>query len=139
MKRMTMLLANSILIVLISPCFYFGLNLQTGDTVILLDSDWNPSTDLQAVSRIWLIGQKRTVHIMRLVSENSIDDAIFEHGREKLRTEAIAVGADKFNTNDDPSENNAERQKELQAIPSKYERSAEANSTFLDPEFDRND
>lgn len=34
-----------------------GLNLQTADTVILFDSDWNPQIDLQAQDRAHRIGQ----------------------------------------------------------------------------------
>lgn len=108
-----------------------GLNLQTADTVILFDSDWNPSADLQAVSRIQRIGQKRVVHIMRLVTENSIDEAVVDRGREKLRTEAVAVGAGNFNANVDPTENTEVRQKELEAILSKYEGNENATEEFL--------
>jgi len=36
-----------------------GLNLQTADTVIIFDSDWNPHQDLQAQDRAHRIGQKR--------------------------------------------------------------------------------
>jgi len=34
-----------------------GLNLQTADTVIIFDSDWNPQMDLQAQDRVHRIGQ----------------------------------------------------------------------------------
>jgi SNF2 family DNA or RNA helicase len=42
-----------------------GLNLQTADTVILYDSDWNPQWDLQ-VGREWvvLVGNVMTVRVM---------------------------------------------------------------------------
>ena len=36
-----------------------GLNLQSADTVILFDSDWNPQMDLQAQDRAHRIGQKK--------------------------------------------------------------------------------
>jgi len=36
-----------------------GLNLQTADTVIILDSDWNPQQDLQAECRAHRIGQTK--------------------------------------------------------------------------------
>jgi len=51
-----------------SPCFIFllstraggvGLNLQSADTVILYDSDWNPQADQQAQARAHRIGQVR--------------------------------------------------------------------------------
>jgi hypothetical protein len=35
--------------------------------VIILDSDWNPQNDLQAMSRAHRIGQKDTVNIYRRV------------------------------------------------------------------------
>ena len=44
-----------------------GINLQTADTVILYDSDWNPHMDSQAYSRAHRMGQQREVIIYRLV------------------------------------------------------------------------
>lgn len=93
-----------------------GINLQTADTVILYDSDWNPCADLQAVSRIQRIGQKKTVHIMRLLTENSADEYIYEVQKHKLRTQALAVGAGKFNTSSGATINDAKRQKDLEAL-----------------------
>ena len=40
-----------------------GLNLQTADTVIIYDSDWNPQNDLQACARAHRIGQKKEVKV----------------------------------------------------------------------------
>ena len=50
-----------------------GVNLQTADTVILLDSDWNPQVDRQAMARVHRIGQKKPVHVYRLISKETIE------------------------------------------------------------------
>ena len=42
-----------------------GINLQTADTVILFDSDWNPQADLQAQARVHRHGQKKKVHVTK--------------------------------------------------------------------------
>jgi len=44
-----------------------GLNLTGASRLVLYDSDWNPATDLQAMSRIWRDGQMRSVYIYRYV------------------------------------------------------------------------
>ena len=49
-----------------------GLNLQTADTVIIFDSDWNPQMDLQAQDRVHRIGQEKEVIVLRLITNNSI-------------------------------------------------------------------
>lgn len=49
-----------------------GLNLQTADTVIIFDSDWNPQMDLQAQDRAHRIGQKKEVKVLRFLSINTI-------------------------------------------------------------------
>lgn len=98
-----------------------GLNLQTADTVILFDSDWNPSADLQAVSRIQRIGQKKTVHILRLVTEKGVDDLIVETSRHKLKTQKVAVGAGKFNTSHVAALDQRIRQKDLEDLLQRLE------------------
>jgi SWI/SNF-related matrix-associated actin-dependent regulator of chromatin subfamily A member 5 len=48
------------------------------DTVILLDSDWNPQVDLQAMARVHRIGQTKTVHVYRLVSRGTMEERIVQ-------------------------------------------------------------
>merc|ERR1719421_2582788 len=60
-----------------------GINLATADTVILYDSDWNPQSDLQAEDRAHRIGQKRPVHVYRLVTDSSIEEKVVERAQQK--------------------------------------------------------
>jgi len=55
-----------------------GLNLQTADTVVIFDTDWNPQADLQAQDRAHRIGQQKEVRIFRLISHNSVEEKILE-------------------------------------------------------------
>jgi SWI/SNF-related matrix-associated actin-dependent regulator of chromatin subfamily A member 5 len=68
-----------------------GINLQTADTVILYDSDWNPQADLQAMDRAHRIGQKRPVNVYRLVTENSVEEKVVERAQQKLKMDAMVV------------------------------------------------
>ena len=61
-----------------------GINLQTADTCILYDSDWNPQPDLQAMARVHRIGQKKTVHVYRLLSGGTVEERILERATKKL-------------------------------------------------------
>mmetsp|Transcript_33138 Transcript_33138/g.64058 ORF Transcript_33138/g.64058 Transcript_33138/m.64058 type:complete len:1446 (-) Transcript_33138:75-4412(-) len=61
-----------------------GINLQTADTVILFDSDWNPQQDLQAMARVHRIGQKNVVHVYRFITAGSIEERILSRQRQKL-------------------------------------------------------
>lgn len=38
-----------------------GINLTGADTVILIDLWWNPAVEMQAISRAYRIGQKKTL------------------------------------------------------------------------------
>jgi superfamily II DNA or RNA helicase len=42
-----------------------GINLTAADTCIILDSDWNPQNDIQAMARSHRIGQTKTVKARR--------------------------------------------------------------------------
>ncbi|KAG9018091.1 helicase [Tulasnella sp. 427] len=61
-----------------------GLNLIGASRLILIDSDWNPAHDLQAMARIHRDGQKRPVFIYRLVTAGSIDEKIFQRQVTKI-------------------------------------------------------
>ncbi|XP_052207411.1 probable ATP-dependent DNA helicase CHR12 [Diospyros lotus] len=90
-----------------SPYFMFllstragglGLNLQTADTVIIFDSDWNPQMDQQAEDRAHRIGQKKEVRVFVLVSVGSIEEVILERAKQKMGIDAKVIQAGLFNT-----------------------------------------
>ena len=77
-----------------------GVNLQTADTCIILDSDWNPQSDLQAMGRVHRIGQTKPVHVYRLVSPGTVEERMLQRQKRKLfldgavtRTSTMAAGA----------------------------------------------
>ncbi|BDA46823.1 probable global transcription activator SNF2L1 [Coccomyxa sp. Obi] len=61
-----------------------GVNLQTADTCILYDSDWNPQWDLQAMARVHRIGQTKTCHVYRLCTSGTIEQRIQQRAEKKL-------------------------------------------------------
>ncbi|CAD6582432.1 MAG: hypothetical protein TREMPRED_003281 [Tremellales sp. Tagirdzhanova-0007] len=61
-----------------------GINLETADTVIIFDSDYNPQNDLQAMARAHRIGQQRHVSIYRLVTKGTIEEDILERAKRKM-------------------------------------------------------
>ena len=55
-----------------------GLNLTGADTVIHLDPWWNVAAENQASDRTHRIGQRRNVEVIKLISENSIEERVLE-------------------------------------------------------------
>ncbi|CAO4373952.1 unnamed protein product [Caenorhabditis nigoni] len=89
-----------------------GLNLQTADTVIIFDSDWNPHQDMQAQDRAHRIGQKKEVRILRLITANSVEENILAAARYKLNVDEKIIQAGKF----DQRSTGAERKQMLEDI-----------------------
>lgn len=54
-----------------------GVNLTGADRVLIVDPDWNPSTDAQARERSWRIGQSSDVTIYRLITSGTIEEKIY--------------------------------------------------------------
>jgi superfamily II DNA/RNA helicase len=106
-----------------SPYFIFllstragglGINLATADTVIIYDSDWNPTVDAQAMDRAHRIGQKKEVRVLRLLSVSPIEEAIHLRATEKSTMENLVITAGKFEGGGD--EKDEERTKFLESI-----------------------
>lgn len=68
-----------------------GINLETADTVIIYDSDWNPQNDLQAMARAHRIGQKAHVNVYRLVSKDTMEEDILERAKKKMVLEYAII------------------------------------------------
>ncbi|KAJ4485467.1 SNF2-family ATP dependent chromatin remodeling factor snf21 [Lentinula aciculospora] len=87
-----------------------GLNLQTADTVIIFDSDWNPHADLQAQDRAHRIGQTKAVLILRFITEKSVEEAMYQRARYKLDIDDKVIQAGRFD-----NKSTQEEQEELLA------------------------
>ncbi|WP_156290125.1 DEAD/DEAH box helicase [Oceanobacillus salinisoli] len=60
-----------------------GLNLTGADTVILYDLWWNPAVEDQATGRAHRFGQKNVVQVIRLVTEGTIEEKIYDLQQKK--------------------------------------------------------
>lgn len=69
-----------------------GLNLQSADTVILVDSDANPAADAQAVARADRMGQSRSVLTLRLCVTGSVDERVAAASKGKRALAAAVFG-----------------------------------------------
>uniref|UniRef100_A0A3Q3L5I7 RAD54 homolog B n=1 Tax=Labrus bergylta TaxID=56723 RepID=A0A3Q3L5I7_9LABR len=70
--------SNHFLFLLSSKAGGVGLNLVGASHLVLYDIDWNPANDIQAMARVWRDGQKKTVHIYRLLTAGTIEERIFQ-------------------------------------------------------------
>ncbi|KAM3873330.1 DNA repair and recombination protein RAD54B [Diretmus argenteus] len=70
--------SQSFLFLLSSKAGGVGLNLVGASHLVLYDIDWNPANDIQAMARVWRDGQKKTVHIYRLLTAGTIEERIFQ-------------------------------------------------------------
>ncbi|KAK5658551.1 hypothetical protein OQA88_1944 [Cercophora sp. LCS_1] len=68
-----------------------GINLATADTVIILDPDWNPHQDIQALSRAHRIGQKKKVLCFQLMTVDSAEEKILQIGRKKMALDHLLI------------------------------------------------
>ncbi|OHS94535.1 DNA repair protein rhp26 [Tritrichomonas foetus] len=55
-----------------------GVNLTGADRVVIVDPDWNPSTDNQALERAWRIGQTKDVVVYRLITVGTIEEKMYK-------------------------------------------------------------
>lgn len=53
--------------------------------------------DLQAQDRAHRIGQKKTVHVYRLVTEGTVEERIVERAQMRLRLDALVIQQVKVN------------------------------------------
>lgn len=69
-----------------------GITLTAADTVILYESDWNPSNDSQAMDRAHRLGQTKQVTVYRLITKGTIDERIVKLARSKKAVQDMVVG-----------------------------------------------
>jgi chromodomain-helicase-DNA-binding protein 4 len=76
-----------------------GINLATADTVIIMDPDFNPHQDIQALSRAHRIGQKKKVLVFQLMTRESAEEKIMQIGKKKMALDHVLI--EKMDAEDD--------------------------------------
>ncbi|KAL3868004.1 hypothetical protein ACJMK2_040844 [Sinanodonta woodiana] len=74
-----------------------GLNLTGANRVVIFDPNWNPAHDLQAQDRAYRIGQRRNVHVFRLVSAGTIEENMYL--RQIYKQQLLHVAIENENAN----------------------------------------
>jgi len=74
-----------------------GLNLVGANRLILMEPDWNPASDQQAMARIWRDGQTKKCKIYRLIGIGSIEEKILQRQISKMEIANSVV--DRFENN----------------------------------------
>jgi hypothetical protein len=68
-----------------------GINLATADTVIIMDPDFNPHQDIQALSRAHRIGQKKKVLVFQIMTRESAEEKIMQIGKKKMALDHVLI------------------------------------------------
>ncbi|KAF5374945.1 hypothetical protein D9758_000456 [Tetrapyrgos nigripes] len=68
-----------------------GINLATADTVIVLDPDFNPHQDMQAIARSHRFGQTKKCLVFKMMVKESAEERIMQMGKKKLALDHLIV------------------------------------------------
>lgn len=68
-----------------------GINLVGANRLILLDPDWNPASDQQALARVWRDGQKKDCFVYRFIATGTIEEKIYQRQSMKQSLSSCVV------------------------------------------------
>lgn len=68
-----------------------GINLIGANRLVLMDPDWNPAADQQALARVWRDGQRKDCFIYRFICTGTIEEKIFQRQSMKISLSSCVV------------------------------------------------
>ncbi|KAI2635247.1 SNF2 family N-terminal domain-containing protein [Xylaria nigripes] len=68
-----------------------GLNLVTGNTVYMMEPQYNPAAEAQAIDRVHRLGQKRPVRTVRYIMRNSIEEKMLLLQDKKTKLASLSM------------------------------------------------
>ena len=100
-----------------------GLNIQSASVVIICEPQYKPSTEMQAISRAYRMGQTRNVMVHRLLCENTVEERIMQilwEKQEEFNTFADESSAARMDMELDSTTINSIMNDEIRRIREKY-------------------
>ncbi|KAI2781915.1 SNF2 family N-terminal domain-containing protein [Daldinia loculata] len=83
---------NSVHVILVSiMAGGLGLNLTSGNYVYVMEPQYNPAAEAQAVDRVHRLGQKRPVRTVRYIMRNSIEEKMLELQEKKKMLASLSM------------------------------------------------
>ncbi|KAI1805215.1 SNF2 family N-terminal domain-containing protein [Daldinia bambusicola] len=83
---------NSVHVILVSiMAGGLGLNLTSGNYVYVMEPQYNPAAEAQAVDRVHRLGQKRPVRTVRYIMQNSIEEKMLELQDKKKKLASLSM------------------------------------------------
>ncbi|KAI1075619.1 SNF2 family N-terminal domain-containing protein [Whalleya microplaca] len=68
-----------------------GLNLTSGNSVYVMEPQYNPAAEAQAVDRVHRLGQKRPVRTVRYIMQNSIEEKMLVLQEKKMKLASLSM------------------------------------------------
>ncbi|TRX98329.1 hypothetical protein FHL15_000974 [Xylaria flabelliformis] len=68
-----------------------GLNLVSGNTVYMMEPQYNPAAEAQAIDRVHRLGQKRPVRTVRYIMQNSIEEKMLVLQEKKMKLASLSM------------------------------------------------
>ena len=73
-----------------------GLNLTTGSKVYVMEPQFNPAAEAQAIDRVHRLGQKREVHTYRFIMQGSFEEKMLDLQRKKQNLADLSMSRGKL-------------------------------------------
>ena len=89
-----------------------GLNLTTGSMVYVMEPQFNPAAEAQAIDRVHRLGQTREVTATRFIMEGSFEEKMLELQRKKQNLADLSMNRGKL----DKHEATKRRLEELRSL-----------------------
>jgi SNF2 family DNA or RNA helicase len=68
-----------------------GLNLTTGNNVYVMEPQYNPAAEAQAVDRVHRLGQKRPVRVVKFIMRDSFEESMLELQNKKIKLANLSM------------------------------------------------
>ena len=72
-----------------------GLNLTSGSNVYVMEPQFNPAAEAQAIDRVHRLGQKRPVRTVRYIMHDSFEEKMVELQEKKMKLATLSIDGQK--------------------------------------------